>query len=47
MKINMLILIQTTILLFLNCCNAEDLTTRLMYDSMARLVGDTEYPENW
>ena len=46
MKINMFILIQTTILL-LNCCNAEDLTTRLMYDSMARLVGDTEYPENW
>ena len=28
-------------------CKADDLTTRLMYDSMARLVGDTEYPESW
>ena len=25
----------------------DDVTTRLMYDSMAQLVGDASYPDNW
>ena len=26
---------------------ADDVTTRLMYDSMAKVVGENSYPENW
>lgn len=36
------------LLLVMDPCDADDVTTRLMYDSMARLVGDTDgYPESW
>lgn len=25
----------------------DDVTTRLMYDTMAQLVGDSAYPDQW
>ena len=36
------------LILSVGTCRASDVTTRLMYDSMARLVGDSDgYPESW
>ena len=36
------------LILSVGTCRASDVTTRLMYDSMAKLVGDNEgYPESW
>ena len=31
----------------LHIVTGEDVTTRLMYDSMSQLVGDDSYPEKW
>ena len=31
----------------LHIVTGEDVTTKLMYDSMSQLVGDDSYPEKW
>ena len=41
-------MIQYLFILFLiSEFKCDDLTTRQMYDSMARLHGDLSYPDNW
>ena len=43
-----IMMIQYLFILFLiSEFKCDDLTTRQMYDSMARLHGDLSYPDNW